>query len=181
MSNFLRLRCPPRATFAGVWVAGLLASCGGAADGQSDDACGPPPQAHALSQAFAEHACLHAVHGPFETVELPPEGEPPVELRNTHIAYTVPLEPRASSSDGPPVSYEPKVNAPFAFFLSENLSLSLLDAEGGRVCPTAVHDATACAQLKRAVFFDLKRKQPYRLDVDARGASAVVVVVEEVF
>src|SRR5687767_10166951 len=150
MSNYLRLCRPPRARLACAWLAGLTASCGGDSSAQGDDACGPPPQAHALSQAFAEHACLHAVHGPFETVAPPPEGEPPVELRNTHVAYTVPLGPRESGTDGPSVIYEPKVNAPFTFFLSEKLPLSLIDAEGRRVCPAAVHDATACAELTRA-------------------------------
>jgi hypothetical protein len=159
----------------------VLASCGADPAGPGGDACGPPPQTHALSRAFAEHACLHAVHGPFEAVEPPPDGGPPVELRNAHVAYTVPLGPNAPGAAGPGVFYEPKVNAPFAFFLGERRPLSLVDEGGRRVCPVAVHDATACAELARAVFFDLQRKRPYRLEVGPGEAPAVVVVIEEVF
>jgi hypothetical protein len=156
-----------------------LAAAGCSAE-EAQEGCPPPPQTAELTEAAADHACTHVVHGPFESVAASADpGSPGDELRNVHTAYTVEL---ARGQDGyAGVSlFEPRVDATFAFFIADETSLSLLDAAGEEVCPRAVQPANACPEIGRAVFFDLRRKAPNRLLLRSAEAPEVLVIIEEI-
>ncbi|WP_437605390.1 hypothetical protein WMF20_30255 [Sorangium sp. So ce834] len=160
---------------------GLLLSlaAAGCSDEEVPEGCSPPPQSAELTEAAADHACMHVVHGPFESVAASADPEAPGdELRNVHTAYTVALV-RGQDGYGGASVFEPRVDATFAFFVAHDTSLSLLDAAGEEVCPRAVQPANACPELGRAVFFDLRRKAPNRLLLGSAEAPEVLVIIEE--
>jgi hypothetical protein len=73
--------------------------------------------------------------------------------------------------------FKPRDKGPFAFFVDIDAPFEL-SAGGRAVCPAAEHRVSACAGLKRAVYFDLERKVEYELAFEERAPAQVLVVVE---
>lgn len=156
------------------WAASVLSllsqGCG------EEASCGETSK-YPLDRPFEEHACLHVANGPFETVPAAVAGRAP-ELRNTHVAYTVPLAQAAGVRAGK-VMFKPRVDGPFAFFVDVETPLRLDVDSGKEVCPAAVHPVSACSGLRRVHFYDLRRKVEYELTFGPTAPDKVLVVVED--
>ncbi|WP_394824182.1 hypothetical protein [Pendulispora albinea] len=169
------------------WVCLATAAAAGAAcsgsesnNGGGGGACPPPSQKYPLTAAYADHACLHVLHGPWE--KFPADADPAstkTELRNTHYAYTVELPSTADGAHAGAVYFEPRSTEGFAFFRTSDTPFTLQTRDGAQICPVASYEVKAsCSELRRVDFFDLTRKSEYPLRLGPTSESSVMVIVE---
>ena len=137
----------------------------------------------------AEHSCIHAENGPFESVTAAPLGGPSfVDVSAAHTAYNVTL-PAISYRQwtlgyAGSVIFTPEESTEYAFLTSGYRAVRVVNAatneEVGLECHYAVPQEV-CGSLRSAVTADLEGGIDYRVDFAAvvpQPASFLLVIEE---
>lgn len=141
---------------------------GGGCDGSSPD---------------AEHACLHAQHGPFRTVAaLPGNGPADADVSAPHTAFTITLPADGAGLHQGAVSYVPDESGELAFFLAAPVPLTILDPNGQ---PLAIEvdapvDPAECTALTHVRVADVVGGETYTLVFGPSANASALLVVEHV-
>jgi hypothetical protein len=143
-------------------------------DAPASDAPAPEACPLRLSSEMMQHACLHAIVGPFAAVGASVQ-EPFADVSTPHTAFEINLP---DESTGASVSFHPVRSAPHAFFLSEDLPFAIAGTDvGASLAAVHVQGTEACSAFERAYVHDLDVSERYRLDLGP-GAGNVVLVIE---
>ncbi len=136
---------------------------------EAERAC---PEPHAAEAPDFEHACEHAEVGPFGKLDA---SRGAVELRNTHMLYTVSLRPGTSGYVGE-LLFTPRATGRYGIFMAGDFSLVVHDG-AEEACQRGVAEQAPCAGLTRAKSYDLVEGPGVELTiVDAPSSTAKLVV-----
>ncbi|WP_152629661.1 hypothetical protein [Haliangium ochraceum] len=128
----------------------------------------------------AEHACLHAMHGPFATLSASPPSQPPsADASQPHTAFQVAL-PALGGGDGyrGVLRYLPRRSGEFAFFTAPGVTVSIADDMGRPTPARLAHDLTVCDELQRVDTIVLDAETSYSLTLASPDRADTVLVVE---
>ena len=133
-------------------------------------------------EEVAEHACVHAQFGPFQSVSAAPLGTQPfVDVNVPHTAYRVSLPGRPGHYGGS-VLFAPEETTEYAFLLSRYRGLRLYDGNK----PVALEcryqvPANVCAELRSTLVADLEAGKDYRIEFRAvrKSNAQFTLLVEE--
>lgn len=128
-----------------------------------------------------EHACSHAINGPFRTVNATALSAPPTQNVNApHTAWTVNLVQVNGNYEGT-VSYTPAETGDFALFLGNNIPVKVFNgATEVGIESTCDISSTECAKLTKGHIVPLTGGTTYRLNFGpVAGVSSVLLIVEE--
>lgn len=133
----------------------------------------------------AEHACVHAELGPFESVTAAALGAPVlVDVSLPHTGYNITLPSTGFCGWGGRVGFIPDESGEFAFLLSRHRGVRIYDAATGaevaRECRYSV-PTRVCGALKTAIVADLEGGTEYHLQflAIAERNSEFTLVIEE--
>jgi hypothetical protein len=177
----------------------LLAGCGATEEQQSPESPAPVTQQSELLAAcqdteelgeVAEHACIHAEYGPFESVTAAPLGGPSfVDVSLGHTAYNVTLPAihykKWTVGYAGSVIYTPEETTEYALLTSGYRATRIFNAatnqEVGLECRYHVPKET-CANLRTAVVADLEGGVDYRIEFAAivPQPATFLLLIEEV-
>lgn len=173
---------------ASVWALSFAAvACGdnhGALDAgvSRPDATSPvdaPPECQQSVGAFvAEHACLHAIHGPFEAIMAGVSAiAPAADVSQPHTAFRVKLPARDGDNEGA-LRYVPRRSGAFAMFSAPAIAMKVLDANGQQIPASLAHAVFACGELGTVTTFALDQGSAYSLVLSSATAADALLVIE---
>ena len=145
---------------------------------RSLDACG---ETETLEEV-AEHACIHAENGPFQSVTAAAPGAPVlVDVDLPHTAYHVTLPGTWGHYRGS-LHFTPEETTDYAFLLSRHRGLRIFDGN----TPVALEcryqvPANVCSTLRTALVAELEEGKTYRLEFGAiltKNAQFTLLVEE---
>jgi hypothetical protein len=137
----------------------------------------------ALGPSILEHSCEHATLGPFGSVTASATDSftsTSPNINSTHTYYTVTLPASGSSYTGT-VKFVPGRAGSWAFFLSEDISITVKDSSGNTLTAALTDglSGSTCA-LTKAVVYNLSKNATYRVTFGPASTSTVGVSVERV-
>jgi hypothetical protein len=128
-----------------------------------------------------EHACLHALYGPFETVsaqEYP--GFVYNDVNAPHTTYTVEL-PAAGTGFAGAVLYQPSTAGEYGFLFNQALDVAVYDGTGSLVAPvgTAPGDEAICPEIDYVTVYALSGGgTTYTIALGSATEASPVVIAE---
>jgi hypothetical protein len=128
-----------------------------------------------------EHACLHALYGPFETVtaqEYP--GFVFTDVNAPHTAFTVEL-PASGSGFAGAVLYQPSTPGEYGILFDQTLDVAVYDEVGALVTPvgTAPGDEAICPELDYVTVYALSGGgATYTIALGSATDSSPVLIAE---
>jgi Putative metal-binding motif len=125
------------------------------------------PPCTALGKPIADHACLHALHGPFA------EG-PSVD--QVHTYFRVALPAGAAQTE---VTYRPARSGDWALFRNPDVPVSVVDPAGQALPARLELAVAACPELPRASVFPLDAGVSYRVVLGPSSTREVGLVFEK--
>ena len=131
------------------------------------------PEPLAAEAPRFEHACEHAAIGPFGSLDASREA---VELRNTHMLYTVTLR-RTTNGYAGELRFTPRATGRYGIFMASDFPL-LAREDGDEVCLRGVAAQSPCEGLARAQAYDLVEGRSVELAITDAATSTVSLVVE---
>ncbi|QRK04427.1 hypothetical protein JQX13_29715 [Archangium violaceum] len=172
-------------------VAMMLTGCG-TTEAESQEAALETQQQELLAactdttelEEVAEHACSHAVYGPFQSVTASPLGTVSfVDVSLPHTAYVVTLPAKTNGCGyGGAVMFTAEESGEYAFLLSRVRGLRIFqgDVEITRECRYSI-PSEICSDLRTAIIADLEAGQDYRLEFESITAANAqfTLLVEE--
>ena len=133
-----------------------------------------------VGEETLEHACLHALYGPFASVTAQAyPGFVYTDVNAPHTAYTIGL-PAAGSDYQGAVLYQPAASGDFAFLLSEDTALAVYDGAGQPVAAEGVQsiDPAVCSAMSHVHVFHLEDTETYTVVLGPTGSASVQAVIE---
>jgi len=129
-----------------------------------------------VADPLIEHSCFHAQMGPFRDREVPSaKGVPIVEVSRAHTAFNLKLAPDGERYGGS-VRYDVRLPGAYAFFVSTQAVLSVVESEGGgEVTAFSAHDTEICSLLPRVQAFSLDGTS-YTLRIESDRPDIVLVI-----
>lgn len=136
----------------------------------------------AVADAATAHTCVHATHGPYDTVVAQKyPGFISVEPGAPHTYYTVSL-PEGSDTERAAVRYWPLASGPFAIYSKGDFALEVVRISDGASIPLRFeHAVNSCqdpASLTKARVFELDENEDYYLVLGPTAEPTVALVIE---
>jgi hypothetical protein len=133
----------------------------------------PCPEPAASEAPGFEHACEHAELGPFGNLDA---SRGAVELRNTHMLYTVALGPTARGYGGE-LRFTPRATGRFGIYLTSDFPLVVRESEG-ELCLRGAAAQPPCDGLARAQSYDFVEGRSIVFSIAGAATSTIGLVVE---
>jgi hypothetical protein len=127
-----------------------------------------------------EHACLHAQHGPFTTVDAAAPGASGApDVSAPHTAYHVNLVAVGGAFSGE-LAFTPDETTDVAILVDPDVPVVVLDAGGDPIEIEEERAITTCPALARASVLELEGGVTYRLQLGPATAAQALLLIEEV-
>jgi hypothetical protein len=125
--------------------------------------------------AVLEHACLHAMHGPFEPLTAGTGSAVGPDIGRPHTAWQMTLP---SAEPGRYV-YRPSMTGEYVYYLDRPLPLALR-AQGAVLTPSYVEPVSTCNGITEARVYSLTGGVRYDVEVGPTSEERATLIIESV-
>ena len=130
-----------------------------------------PCERAALGEALVDHACFHAVYGPFQAV-IGKAYEPTANVSRPHTAFQVSFEPGERGY----LRFESNATGAYALFTSEPLALEVIVMQSGARVRDSRREPTSCKELPFVHVFELETNTGYALAAEDPSRAFMLVI-----